>query len=630
MKTTEVASSELESVEKAFFSAVEYVRSSTTPKSLTTGQKLEAYALYKGATVGVCPPNQRPSFTKPSARAKYDAWASLGANISKEECMAKYVSLVRGITSTSPSGGNEQVRVVVTPDETVQENASDLTDLPSKCHPALSSNGASTKSYPILPPRWQCIPFLAGLACLLSYLSLWKWVAPFYVITWTASPFADWSIMLHLLQRSLSGRYGNLPLRFNLVGLSFLAWLAFVRFPLETVLWYVDEFFFPDYKSTTIKEPLFLLGQPRSGTTKLQDVLSEDEDTFCSMKLYEMRFPFLSVQYLVDICHKLDALFLGGRGLQFAENAGLLHVLPEEGERKSMRRLRYDLTDEDDTIFLFHGLCHFALTGMFPSESNAKLLYQMGDLPQESRSRYMQFHKKCVQKVMYRRGHGRRYLAKWVAGWNGLLSESKIVYPDAKYCTIIRDPKEQVPSWNKLQGLLGEQMTGVNFMQSLPKVRQAVVDINAKWYKSQIAFCRGHQNMMFLRFEDFVADIPKQTSRIYGFLGDRIMPGSVFEKSLQSIARKQLHHKKTSIRSHEQFVSEEEIKASFPHPWEELFGRNEEVNGKASTGPPQDILQQLSPRKSVQFANSLTNRTGPMSQTAPCACCLPVCFCRSA
>ncbi|CAB9510266.1 Glycerone-phosphate O-acyltransferase [Seminavis robusta] len=417
------------------------------------------------------------------------------------------------------------------------------------------------EKFPLLPLRWYVVPLLAFLAYMLSPYAIY--VSAFYVVTWTASPIADWHIV-KLAQRSLSGRYGNLPLRFNLTGIAILSWLVFVRYPLETVLWYLDEILFPGYSRTTIEEPLLILGQPRSGTTKFQDVLSADQDTFCSMYLYEMRYPFLTVQYLVDIMFKMDQKCLGGQGYKLALGLGLLYVLPETGERKMMRRLRYDLPDEDDNLFLFHGPAHFALTGVFPSE--VRSLCQFRDLPKTTRIRMMRFHQKAVQKVMYRRGRGRHYLCKWVAGWNGLLDEAKVVYPDAKHAVIVRDPREQLPSWMKLQGLLSEQLAGHNVMK-MPEVRSAVIDINVQWHQTQAEFCAasaGKNNLQIIQFDDFVENIPREVSKVYDLLGLSVQPGSAFHDSLGEAHRNQSKHKKTVIRKEEEFITEEEILSRFP------------------------------------------------------------------
>ena len=153
----------------------------------------------------------------------------------------------------------------------------------------------------LLPLYWPVYPLLSFLGYIISSSPHLPIILLFYITTWSTSPFADWKIWIKLVRRSLlGGRYGELPLRFNLVGLAPLLWFAFVQWPLETCLWYLDEILFVSYQQTKVTEPLFLLGQPRSGTTKFQDTLAADEEEFCSMLLWEMRFPYLSVQYAVD------------------------------------------------------------------------------------------------------------------------------------------------------------------------------------------------------------------------------------------------------------------------------------------------------------------------------------------
>ncbi|CAB9497248.1 expressed unknown protein [Seminavis robusta] len=471
-------------------------------------------------------------------------------------------------TTTTTTGITEMDRKLCRSDSTSStsiESDTDNSDSDSDCSiadcsitPEIVTNDAD--DFPLLPTRWYAFFVLGALAYTVSPYA--KYLTAFYIVTWTLSPVADWSIIFQLAKRSFSGRHDGLPLRFNLIGIAILAWLIFVRFPLECVLWYLDEILFSGYKATKVEEPLFILGQPRSGTTKFQDVLSADHDSFCSMYLYEMRFPYLTIQYVIDFFYKMDQIALGGRAYNLAIRMGKLNLLPESGQRKQMRRLRFDLPDEDDNLFLFHGPSHMLMTAFFPS--HAKMFYQFGNLPEPSRVRMMKFHQRCVQKMMYRRGHGKRYLCKWVAGWNGLLEQSKQVYPDAKYAVMVRDPREQLPSWLKLQGLLSEQMAGHNVMK-IPKVRRDIIDVMAQWHQTQAEFCASSSTAKhIIQFEDFVADIPREVTKLYDFIGLPIQPGSPFHESLLEHRRNQSNHKKTVIPKEEAFISEEEILSRFP------------------------------------------------------------------
>jgi len=67
----------------------------------------------------------------------------------------------------------------------------------------------------------------------------------------------------------------------------------------------------------------------------------------------------------------------------------------------------------------------FRSPGFLPDPEFASLFHHFEKLPDHERRRIMLFHRKCVQKVLYRRGRGRRYFAKWVAGWNGQVENNQ-------------------------------------------------------------------------------------------------------------------------------------------------------------------------------------------------------------
>jgi len=59
-------------------------------------QKLELYGLYKQATKGAAVPSQRPGFSDPVGRAKFDAWAAR-AGLAKADAEREYIKLVQAI-----------------------------------------------------------------------------------------------------------------------------------------------------------------------------------------------------------------------------------------------------------------------------------------------------------------------------------------------------------------------------------------------------------------------------------------------------------------------------------------------------------------------------------------------------
>lgn len=459
-------------------------------------------------------------------------------------------------------------------EETTQTSRPEDDKTSTSCTSATANNQNTVPPQPfeICPPRTYMLLIFAASMYLANRYVLWTKLGAFYAITWPFNPFSTWSDIFLMVRVTVTQPHKDIPLLHQTFGFFYLAWKVFYCYPVETVLWYIDELLFTGYQNTKIEEPLFLLGQPRSGTTMLETLLSEDEERHCSMLFYEMRYPYLSIQYAVDMANKIDQKLFVGKGYQFVLDIGLLSILDETGERKDMRRLRYDLPDEDDLVFFCHTFCHFLWAGFFPQEEMVKFNHRFSELPPSTRLRYMELHRKAIQKVLYRRGNGRRYLAKWVAGWNGQLDEAKTVYPDAKYVVIARDPKESLRSWMKLQGLLAYQMTGNNIMRNHPELREVIIQENIQWFHKEIEFCRttNRKDLLVLRYTDIVQNIPNQVKFLYAFLDQHIEKGSKFYNLLQNSKRKQHGHKRTRINPEDELISEERIEKEFPNLLTEL------------------------------------------------------------
>jgi len=64
-----------------------------------------------------------------------------------------------------------------------------------------------------------------------------------------------------------------------------------IYLPAELIIWSgltLDEIFYPAYREIKIKQPVFIIGNPRSGTTFLQRLLAKDSHSFISMRTWEI------------------------------------------------------------------------------------------------------------------------------------------------------------------------------------------------------------------------------------------------------------------------------------------------------------------------------------------------------
>lgn len=338
----------------------------------------------------------------------------------------------------------------------------------------------------------------------------------------------------------------------------------FLIFPFETLFYYLDEVFFPGYRKVQIKDPFLIVGQPRSGTTKLESILEADEDLIC-LKMREIRWPYLTMQYLFDLVGYLDSHYLMGALDKAMRDWKLLNVFDEsDPERHTMRRIRYDLADEDDVIFLVHFFIHFQLLGPFPDPKMTHFIHHFDELSKVDRTRMLNFHKRAVQKVLYRRGPNKRYFAKWVLSWCGVTQEAFEVYPDLKLIVMTRDPQDQLRSWFKLQSLLSKDLSGVNVLERSKDVLAELKKINGEFYQNEINLLGSldPSRRLIFNFQDYYRDIQNNTRLVYDFLGKDIVPGSKFEKFLAEQTQQQLTHKVTS--TDDAFFTTQEIKQNFP------------------------------------------------------------------
>lgn len=117
-----------------------------------------------------------------------------------------------------------------------------------------------------------------------------------YVIGFIFSPFPYWKTYFTLWKYLLTSHSSVLNIRARIRQARFLAGYFFLC-PLWTFLWYLDELLYPEYRKVQVK-PVFIIGQPRSGTTFLHRTLADDRNNFVAVRHMEWRYPYISLQKL--------------------------------------------------------------------------------------------------------------------------------------------------------------------------------------------------------------------------------------------------------------------------------------------------------------------------------------------
>jgi hypothetical protein len=193
----------------------------------------------------------------------------------------------------------------------------------------------------------------------------------------------------------------------------------------------LDEIFFRGYRRVVIREPLFVLGVPRSGTTNLHAVLAQDPQ-FTTFTTWECLFaPSVSQRRFWHALARLDARIGGpGRRLLAAAEKHIFTSLDD------VHAMGLDTPEED----------YFILALPFPRAAH---LWRLGhfdrDMPPSQQRRLLDFYADALRRHLYVHGPDKRLLSK-NAAFAPLANSLAQAFPDARFLVCLRDPTETVPS----------------------------------------------------------------------------------------------------------------------------------------------------------------------------------------
>ena len=215
------------------------------------------------------------------------------------------------------------------------------------------------------------------------------------------------------------------------IGVFFTNWLCLL----------LDEVFYPGFKKIKIKEPFFILGVPRSGSTLLMRLLCQDRKNFTSFILWEMVFaPSIIQRRFYALLGRIDRR-AGGRVTAFLRRFDR-RLFASSGR---IHQVGFFLPEEDSVLFLWIVSTVF-LFFAYPFVDQFRDLLGFDDLVSARNKEYtMRYYAKCVQRHLYCHGPHKRLLSKnpTFAPMVGTLAG---YFGDGRFLNTIRTPYEQVPS----------------------------------------------------------------------------------------------------------------------------------------------------------------------------------------
>jgi len=331
-------------------------------------------------------------------------------------------------------------------------------------------------------------------------------------------PF-NYRLLLRQLTRSIFCTRGT-PLQLKARRVRFLAVfaLAFPVMLLSSVAgMLVDEVAYRRYRRVRVRQPVFIIGNFRSGSTFLHRLLARDSRQFSSMKTWEIYFaPSVAQRRFWQGLWAVDAA-LGGRLLR-AIRRGEERVLG----RVKLHRVRLSEPEEDEALFYY--TWHTLFTWFFFPEPQRGTAYHHYDdaVPAPVRRKNVSFYRRCLQRHLFVHGCERHYLAKNPSSTpriRSLLRE----FPDARFICLVRDPREAVPS------TMSWFSFAWHYFADPPErhpFRDFVLDLTSHWYACplQILPRLSPRSWTIVRYDDLVADPRGTVAAIYERFGLELSP----------------------------------------------------------------------------------------------------------
>jgi omega-hydroxy-beta-dihydromenaquinone-9 sulfotransferase len=323
----------------------------------------------------------------------------------------------------------------------------------------------------------------------------------------------------------------------------------------------LDRVAFRGYQDEPIDRPIFIIGNPRSGTTFLHRFLLSNRG-LVAFELWEMLFPAITARKLLGrIVPRLDRL-----------SPARYH--PSDVHETSLRGI-----ETDDPAWFFHTLdgpfawAYFlAWQDDWGSELSQRAFGIGGGVTPQEKERFFRYYEECWRRNLeYKKAD--RILAK-TSMLTFRLDEVLERYPDCKLVYIIRDPVEVIPSGMSLIASVLEN--GYDAFNRTSKADQE------RWvenlYQASCAMLRvfydawssgriPEKNLCVVRYVDLLQNLEPTIERICEFA--EIEPTEAFRAEVRAQAEKQRSYKSKHQHAPDRFgLSAERIRSDLAYVYD--------------------------------------------------------------
>ena len=298
------------------------------------------------------------------------------------------------------------------------------------------------------------------------------------------------------------------------------------------VCFLLDAMLFRRYRRISLRAPIFVIGNPRSGTTILHRVMARDEEHFFFFRTWEIGCPSIVEKKVLSGLGALDRLV-----------GAPLHRLVERLEANRFETLNrfHDFglfKPEEDDKLLLHILASPDLGFLFPYGGfDAIVKFDLVVDPSDQRAA-MGFYTDCIRRQAYVRGPRKALLSK--SPWASARVESLgRQFPGCRFIYLVRSPLDVVASIISFSRAILREFSGV---EPGPDHDEAVYEVVKFFYTHPL----GHlatlppERYVIVNYDDLLRQPKPLFERIYRQFGFPLTPE--FEVRLDEEVAKMRRH----------------------------------------------------------------------------------------
>lgn len=286
----------------------------------------------------------------------------------------------------------------------------------------------------------------------------------------------------------------------------------------ESVNWtgfLLDSIFFSGYRAQPIETPVFIIGNPRSGTTFLQRLMAQDTANFSCFKMWEIFFaPSITQRKLVWALMRVDGL------VRYPVKRVVDRVEARIRASTKLHKLGLRAPEEDEYLLLH--TASSIIPGLLYAVPELAALYVFfdRDIPPEERARVMAFYAACVRRHLHAHRTQSHFLSK-NPYFTPKVEALRTAFPDAKFIVLVRNPLNAIPSYASLS----RYVMRILYTRKAFDNHDYILTATQHWYRYPAErLADAPDSFIEVKFEDMVRDPQATVAAIYDHLGFEISP----------------------------------------------------------------------------------------------------------